>query len=189
MKKFYITAAIPYANAKPHLGHTLEFIQVDALKRYRQTLGQESLSLSGGDENALKNVQAAEKAGRPLKEFIDENTEAFRQLAIKLNGEFNIWQKGSDQDHHFPSSQKLWGLCVQDIYKKAYKGLYCVGCEAFYTREDLNENGECFEHGGKKLEEIEEENYFFALSKYQKFLENHFKEHPEFVWPVLWLGQ
>jgi len=185
MKKFYITAAIPYANAKPHLGHTLEFIQVDALKRYRQTLGQESLSLSGGDENALKNVQAAEKAGRPLKEFIDENTEAFRQLAIKLNGEFNIWQKGSDQDHHFPSSQKLWGLCVQDIYKKAYKGLYCVGCEAFYTREDLNENGECFEHGGKKLEEIEEENYFFALSKYRDKIiqiieDGTFKIIPEF---------
>jgi len=167
MNKFYITAAIPYVNAKPHIGHALEFIQVDALKRYHQTLGQESLSLSGGDENALKNVRAAEKTGQPFKKFIDENTEAFRQLAIKLNAEFDIWQKGSDQKHHFPSSQKLWGLCSKDIYKKAYKGLYCVGCESFYNLEDLNENGECFEHPGKKLEEIGEENYFFALSKYQ----------------------
>ncbi|MDP3093191.1 MAG: methionine--tRNA ligase [bacterium] len=169
MNKFYITAAIPYANSKPHTGHALEFVQVDALKRYHQLLGEEGLSLSGGDENALKNVQAAEKAGRPLKEFIDENTEAFRQLAIKLNGEFNVWQKGSDQNHHFLSSQKLWERCAQngDIYKKPYKGLYCVGCEAFYTPEDLNEKGECPEHGGKKLDQVEEENYFFALSKYQ----------------------
>jgi methionyl-tRNA synthetase len=168
-EKFYITAAIPYVNAKPHCGHVLEFVQVDALKRYHQSLGKEVLSLCGGDENALKNVQAAEKAGRPLQEFIDENTEAFRQLAIKLNGEFDVWQKGSDQIHHFPSSQKLWELCAQrgDIYKKPYKGLYCVGCEAFYPREELNEKGECFEHPGKKLDEVEEENYFFALSKYR----------------------
>ncbi|MDP2930438.1 MAG: methionine--tRNA ligase, partial [bacterium] len=170
MSKFYITAAIPYVNAKPHCGHVLEFAQVDTLKRYHQLLGEEVLSLSGGDENALKNVQAAEKSGQPLKEFIDENTEFFRQLAIKLNGEFDVWQKGSDQKHHFPSSQKLWDLCAKkgDIYKKSYQGLYCVGCEAFYTPEDLNEKGECPEHGGKKLDQVKEENYFFALSKYQE---------------------
>jgi len=169
MSKFYITAAIPYVNAKPHVGHVLEFLQVDALKKYHQLSGEEVLSLSGGDENALKNVQAAEKAGRPFKEFIDENTEAFRQLAIKLNAGFDVWQRGSDQEHHFPSSQKLWELCVKngDVYKKNYKGLYCVGCEAFYGSEDLNEKGECPEHVGKKLDEVEEENYFFALSKYQ----------------------
>jgi len=169
MGKFYITA-IPYVNAKPHCGHALEFVQVDVLRRYHRSLGEETLSLSGGDENALKNVQAAEKAGRPLQEFIDENTEAFRQLAIKLNSEFDVWQKSSDQKHHFPSSQKLWELCFKngDIYKKPYRGLYCVGCEAFYTYEELNEKGECPEHTGKKLEEVEEENYFFALSKYQE---------------------
>ena len=170
MNKFYITAAIPYANSKPHLGHALEFVQVDVLKRHHRSLGEEILSLSGGDENALKNVQAAEKSGRPLQEFIDENTESFRQLAIKLNGEFDVWQKGSDQDRHFPSSQKFWELCAKnnDIYKKSYRGLYCVGCEAFYALEDLNEKGECFEHAGKKLDEVKEENYFFALSKYQE---------------------
>lgn len=186
-KKFYITAAIPYVNSKPHLGHVLEFVQVDVIKRYHRALGEEAVSLSGGDENALKNVQAAEKAGQPLQEFIDENTEAFRQLAIKLNGEFNVWQKGSDQEHHFPSSQKLWELCVQkgDIYKKPYTGLYCVGCEAFYAPEELNEKGECFEHPGKKLDEVSEENYFFRLSRYgEKIIEiienGTFRIEPEF---------
>lgn len=185
--KFYITAAIPYVNAKPHVGHVLEFVQVDTLKRYHQLLGEDAASLSGGDENALKNVQAAEKAGRPIQEFIDENTEAFRNLAIKLNAKFDFWQKASDQEHHYLSSQKLWQLCFAsgDIYKKKYRGLYCVGCEAFYTPEELNENGECFEHPGKKLDQIEEENYFFRLSKYQDQLvvlieSGEFKIIPEF---------
>ncbi len=170
-QKFYVTAAIPYVNAKPHIGHVLEFIQVDVLKRYHhQLLEEDAVSLSGGDENALKNVQAAEKAGRPIKEFIDENTEAFRQVAIKLDAEFTYWQKGSDQKTHFPSSQDLWRRCEKDIYKKLYNGLYCVGCEAFYSPEELNENGECYEHPGKKLDEIREENYFFQLSAYQEKL-------------------
>lgn len=165
-KKFYITAAIPYVNAKPHIGHALEFAQTDAIRRYHKLLGEDSISLSGGDENALKNVQAAEKAGVPVQEFVDTNTELFRKLAIALNAEFDAWQKGSDEKHH-KSAQKLWKLCEKDIYKKKYEGLYCVGCEAFYSPEELNENGECYEHPGKKLERVAEENYFFKLSKYQ----------------------
>jgi methionyl-tRNA synthetase len=168
-KKYYITAAIPYVNARPHIGHALEFVQTDTIKRYKNLKSFDAKSLSGGDENALKNVQAAEEKGIPIKKFVDANTETFRKLAIKLNAEFDFWQKGSNKKHHL-ASQKLWQLCKKDIYKKKYKGLYCVGCEAFYTKEDLNENGECYEHPGKKLEEIEEENYFFRLSKYEDAL-------------------
>ena len=135
-------------------------------------MGENGLVLAGGDENALKNVQAAEAAGIPIKKFVDANTESFYQLTKKLNCEFDVWQKGSDQKNHFPSSQKLWQLCEKagDIYKKKYEGLYCVGCETFYSADELNENGECFEHPGKKLEKVSEENYFFRLSKYQKQL-------------------
>ncbi len=165
--KFFVTAAIPYVNAKPHIGHALEFVQTDTILRYHKLLGEDALSLSGGDENAVKNVQAAEKEGVPIKKFVDRNTEAFRKLAIALNAEFGVWQKGSDKTNHYPSVQKLWRLCEKDIYKKTYEGLYCVGCEAFYTPDELNENGECFEHPGKKLENVAEENYFFKLSKYQ----------------------
>jgi methionyl-tRNA synthetase len=168
-KKFYITAAIPYVNAKPHIGHALEFVQADTVARYHRLLGEEVTLLSGGDENALKNVQAAEKAGEPIQQFIDKNNALFVDMAHKLNAQFDVWQKGSDKEHHYAASQKLWNLCDKndDIYKKSYKGLYCVGCEAFYEKDDLNENGECFEHPGKKLDEVEEENYFFKLSKYQ----------------------
>lgn len=167
--KFYITAAIPYVNAKPHIGHALEFVQTDTIARYHRLLGEDVLVLSGGDENALKNVQAAEEVGVPIQEFVDKNTGVFFELTKKLNCQFDIWQKGSDQKNHFPSSQKLWELCEKngDIYKKKYEGLYCVGCEAFYSPDELNEKGECFEHPGKKLDKVSEENYFFRLSKYQ----------------------
>ncbi|MCL5675644.1 MAG: methionine--tRNA ligase [Patescibacteria group bacterium] len=169
MDKFYITAAIPYVNSRPHVGHVLEFIQADVVARYHKLLKEEVLLLSGGDENALKNVQAAEKAKTPIQSFVDKNSEVFHQLTLKLNTQYDIWQKGSDQKTHFPSSQKLWELCAKngDIYKKSYEGLYCVGCETFYSLDELDEKGECFEHPGKKLDKVSEENYFFKLSKYQ----------------------
>lgn len=168
-KKFYITCAIPYVNAAPHIGHALEFVQGDVIARFHRLMGEETILLSGGDENALKNVQAAEKAGSPVQQFIDENNIKFQELTRALGCQFDVWQKGSDTVHHFPASQKLWNLCDKagDIYKKSYEGLYCVGCETFYEPGELNEQGECFEHPGKKLEVVKEENYFFRLSKYQ----------------------
>jgi len=80
MKKFYITAAIPYVNAAPHIGHALEFVQTDVIARFHKLLGEETLMLSGGDENALKNVQAAEVAGIPIQDFVDKNTQIFLQI-------------------------------------------------------------------------------------------------------------
>lgn len=167
--KFYITTAIPYVNAKPHIGHALEFVQADTIARYHRLLGENVTLLSGGDENALKNVQAAEAAGKEVQTFIDENSQSFEDLAKQLSIHIDVFQKGSDKLHHYPSSQKLWSLCdaAGDIYKKSYEGLYCLGCEAFYTPDELNEKGECFEHPGKKLQLIKEENYFFKLQKYE----------------------
>ncbi|MBI2315218.1 methionine--tRNA ligase [Candidatus Daviesbacteria bacterium] len=166
--KQYITCAIPYVNAAPHAGHALEFIQGDTIARYHRLLDSEVILLSGADENALKNVQAAESLGENVQAFVDKNAKLFQDLAEKLNVRFDVFQKGSDEKHHL-ASQKLWQLCAEqgDIYKKSYKGLYCVGCEAFYTPDELDEKGECFEHPGKKLEEVKEENYFFKLSSYQ----------------------
>ena len=173
-KKFYITTAIPYVNAAPHIGHALEFVQADAVARYHRLLGEETCLLSGADENAIKNLQAAEKEKTPIQEFIDKNAKKFQELAKKLSVKIDIFQRGSDKKNHFLSSQKLWKLCVinDDIYQKKYKGLYCVGCETFYSPDELNEKGECFEHPGRKLEEVSEKNYFFKLSKYQKQLIN-----------------
>ncbi len=170
MGKFYITCAIPYVNAPPHVGHALEFVQGDVIARYHALLGEETKLLSGGDENALKNVRAAEMADIPIQQFVDTTTQTFFELTRALNCRFDVWQKGSNKEHHFAASQKLWNLCKKDIFKKSYEGLYCVGCEQFYTKDELDKNGQCFEHPGKKLEMVKEENYFFRLSKYQKHL-------------------
>ena len=155
MAKFYITTAIPYVNARPHIGHALGFVQPDVVARYHRQKGEEVLLLSGSDENALKNVRAAEQAGVPLQQFIDENAELFQKLAQTLGVQFDVFQKGSNPKHH-ESSQKLWELCNKagDIYTKSYEGLYCVGCETFYSPNELNENQECFEHPGKRLEKV-----------------------------------
>lgn len=170
-KNFYITAAIPYVNAAPHIGHALEFIQVDVIARYHKLLGDKVTALTGSDENALKNVQAAEKTGSPIQEFVDKNAQLFLELTKKLNTQFDVFQKGTSPAH-FKSSQELWNRCFEkgDIYKKDYEGLYCVGCETFYSQNELNEKGECFEHPGKKLDKVSEVNYFFKLSSYQKKL-------------------
>lgn len=172
-KKFFLHSAIPYVNAAPHIGHAQEFIYSDVIRRYHTLLNEDVLYLCGADENALKIVQAAEKANMDPQSFCDLHQQEFLDLAKKLNIHFDFWQRGTDHVHHFPSSQRLWQLCFKhgDIYKKSYEGLYCVGCEAFYTPDELDQHGECFEHPGKKLDLVAEENYFFRLSKYQKFFE------------------
>src|SRR5947207_15272781 len=110
MAKFYITNAIPYVNAKPHIGHALELIQSDTIARYQKLLGDDVRLLCGGDENAIKNVQAAEKANEPVQEFVDKNNLLFENVVKALNTEFDIWQKGS-RKQQFKSYQKLWELC------------------------------------------------------------------------------
>ena len=170
-EKFYITTAIPYVNAKPHLGHTLEFIQTDVLRRFHALKGEETFLVTGADENSLKNVQAAERLGIPTQELCDINGEKFRVLAKKIGLDYDVFRKSSSRTEHSPGVIELWNLCDKngDIYKKKYRGLYCVGCEVFYKEEDLIK-GVCPEHQTRP-EEVEEENYFFRLARYQKELE------------------
>lgn len=182
MNKFYLTTAIPYVNAKPHVGHALEFVQADVIKRYKNNKGFDAFLLSGADENAIKNVQAAEKDGIDVQQFIDLHSNEFEVLAKRLNVGFDAFQRGSANVHH-EASQKLWKLCEHDIYKKTYTGLYCVGCELFYEQSELNENGECFEHPGKSLEKVSEENYFFKLSKYEKEITNLIEKDKLMIYP------
>lgn len=173
MNKFYLHSAIPYVNAAPHIGHAQEFVYADVIRRYHKLLGEDVLYLCGADENALKIVQAADAAKMDPQQFTNLHQQEFLDIAHKLHVPFDVWQRGTDKEHHFPASQKLWNLCFKngDIYKKSYTGLYCVGCETFYTEDELDKNGECLEHPGRKLDRVSEENYFFKLSKYQTFLE------------------
>ncbi|MBI4157357.1 methionine--tRNA ligase [Candidatus Woesebacteria bacterium] len=169
-KKFYITTAIPYVNARPHVGHALEYVIADAIHRYREIVGSEVRLVSGADENALKNVQAAERAGVSIQEFLDKNSKIFEEFYKLLGVKLDEFRRGSDQNLHWPGVIKLWELVEKngDLYKKKYKGLYCVGCESFKTEKELVD-GKCPEHD-RVPEVVEEENYFFKLGKYQDLL-------------------
>lgn len=166
-KAFYLTAAIPYVNGQAHLGHVLEWFQADAIARYHRLLGKEVAFTCGTDENSLKNVQAAAKAGVEIQTWLDDYSQRFKSTFDQLNISLTHWQRGSDQILHWPGVQELWRRCDQAgaIYKKAYTGLYCLGCESFVTPDELID-GNCPEHN-QPPEEVSEENYFFSLSNYQ----------------------
>lgn len=169
MKKIYVTTAIPYVNASPHIGHALELVQSDCIARFHRLSGADVFWSWGADENSLKNVQAAETEGIPTQKLVDKYAKQFEDLKEVLDLTFDVFNRTSSK-HHFKGAQKLWTQCRQeDIYKKKYRGLYCVGCELFYTRAELV-GGKCPEHFTVP-EDVEEENYFFALSNYADFLE------------------
>jgi len=164
MKKFYLSTALPYVNYSPHAGWALEIIQADVIARYHRSLGEDVFFLTGTDENSLKNVQAAREEGIPVKKLVDRNAKKFFELKKALNLSFDDFIRTTER-RHIKGAQKLWKACQKDIYKKKYRGLYCVGCEEFYKESEL-ENGLCPEHKTRP-ELIEEENYFFRLSNYQ----------------------
>lgn len=165
---YHLTTAIPYVNARPHLGHVLEWFQADAIARYQRLLGKEVSFTSGADENSLKNVQAAEKEGMDTQLFLDTYSQIFQEAYDFFGISLTSFRRGTDAEKHWPGVQELWKRCdaAGDIYTKRYQGLYCIGCESFYTEADLVD-GHCPEHPNTTPELIEEENYFFKLSKYE----------------------
>jgi len=168
-KKYYITTAIDYVNARPHIGHAFEKVIADALARWNKQKNKDVYFITGVDENAQKNVQAAEKAGVNVKEFVDKNTGFFIELCKKLNINYDKFIRTSEKQHALVVQKILRKIKEKgDIYKGEYEGLYCVGCEAFLTEKDLVD-GKCPEHN-KKPEHRKEEAYFFKLSKYQNKL-------------------
>lgn len=165
-KSFFITTAIDYVNAAPHVGHAVEKVLTDVMARYQVLQrGKENVFfLTGSDENSLKNVQAAEKAGRPTDEFVAENAETFKALAGSLDLSFDQFIRTTEK-RHFDGAQKMWqAFKKDDLYLKKYSGLYCVGCEEFKTEKDLVD-GLCPDHKVAP-EAVEEENWFFRLSNY-----------------------
>lgn len=165
-KRYFISTSIPYVNAQPHVGHALEFIQTDAYARFHRQQGQDVFFLTGSDENALKNVQAAEAEGISTQELVDRNVVGFQNLLTLLNCSNDDFIRTSIDPRHQPGASRIWKQLVDagDVYSKHYTGLYCVGCEAFYDADELVD-GLCPIHGTKPVE-VEEENYFFRLSKY-----------------------
>ncbi|MEU8040267.1 methionine--tRNA ligase [Streptosporangium sp. NPDC049078] len=162
----YVTTTIPYVNARPHLGFALELVQADVLARFRRAQGDRVRFQTGTDDNSLKNVLAAEAAGVPVQEFVDRNAEAFVALREPLALTVDDVVRTSRDPRHRSGVERLWRACADagDLYRKHYEGLYCVGCEQFYTPAELT-GGRCPEHGVEP-QRVAEENWFFRLSRY-----------------------
>ncbi len=168
MTPVYVTTTIPYVNARPHLGHALEFVQADVLARHYRRLGHPVRFQTGTDDNSLKNVLAAREAGLGVQEFVDANARAFVALAAPLSLSVDDVIRTSTDQRHRAGVERLWLACAGDLYRRHYEGLYCVGCEAFYASAELD-RGLCQEHQTSP-EPVAEENWFFRLSRYAALL-------------------
>jgi methionyl-tRNA synthetase len=175
-KKFYVTTAIDYVNAKPHIGHAFEKVVADALIRWKKLKGEKTWFLTGTDENAQKNVQAAKEAKIPVKKFVDQNAKKFVELCKKLDVEYDKFIRTTEEEHVKKSREIFQAVYDRgEIYKGKYEGYYCTGCEEFKTEKSLVD-GKCPEHD-REPEWMSEEAYFFKLSKYKdrllKFVESY----------------
>ncbi|WP_152363868.1 methionine--tRNA ligase [Microlunatus speluncae] len=165
-QRVYVTTSIPYVNARPHLGHALEFVQADILARHHRHRGRPVRLLSGTDDNALKNVTAARTTGADPAAFVAGNAAAFERLADPLGLSLDDFIRTSIDPRHRPGVERIWRRCAAagDLFRRRYAGRYCAGCEQFLTDAELID-GLCPEHRTAP-EPVEEENWFFALSRY-----------------------
>lgn len=181
-KPFYITTPIYYVNAAPHLGHAYTTIVADVLTRFHRLSGKETYFLTGTDEHGDKIVAAAQKAGQAPKEYVDAVSAQFRALWPKLNITHNDFIRTTDAGHQDVVKLILNRVKEKgDIYFSDYSGLYCFGCERFYTERELVD-GKCPDHQVEPTK-ISESNYFFRMSKYQGWLIDHIQKHPDFIRP------
>lgn len=180
---FYITTAIDYSNAPPHLGHAYEKITADVIARHQRLRGKDVYFLTGVDEHGTKNEKAAKEKGVTPQEHCDEIAEKYKETWAALGISYDYFVRTTEQRHR-EAVEKIFIKLEQkgDIYKKRYEGLYCVGCEAFYLEKDLDENGNCPVHH-KPLETVSEENYFLKTSKYTKQIKEYLLANPDFVQP------
>ena len=179
---FYATTPIYYVNAKPHLGHAYTTIVGDALCRWHRLLGNDVHYLTGTDEHGLKIQQAADAAGMAPQAFADSIAPLFADAWERLDIKYDDFIR-TTEDRHRRGVQKLLQACYDngDIELDTYRGLYCVACEAYYVDDDL-ESGNCPIHK-RPVDHVEEENYFFRLSRYGDRLLQWYADHPGAIVP------
>ncbi|OQX65476.1 MAG: methionine--tRNA ligase [Desulfococcus sp. 4484_242] len=181
-ERFYITTPIYYVNAAPHIGHAYTTIVADVLNRFHMLSGMNTFFLTGTDEHGDKIVAAADQSGQSPKEYVDRISRMFRELWPKLNISYNHFIRTTDPDHQETVRLVLTRVKERgDIYFSEYEGLYCFGCERFYTEKELVD-GKCPDHQTPP-QVIKEANYFFRMSRYQQWLIDYIHAHPDFIRP------
>jgi methionyl-tRNA synthetase len=179
---FYITTPIYYVNARPHLGHAYTTIAADVVRRFHAMSSDQTFFLTGTDEHGDKIVRAAKKENCTPRAYVDQISGLFRDLWPELNISNDYFIRTTDPQHMAVVETVLQRIYdAGDIYFSEYEGLYCYGCERFYTERELVD-GACPDHQSPP-ETIKESNYFFRMSRYQQWLIDHIQRHPDFIRP------
>ena len=181
-KPYYITTAIAYTSAKPHIGNTYEIVLADAIARSKRQQGYDVYFQTGTDEHGLKIQQKAEAAGITPQQYVDNVAGEIKRIWDLMNTTYDKFVRTTDPEHK-AKVQKIFRKMYEkgDIYKGKYTGKYCTPCESFWTESQLVE-GKCPDCG-RECVDAEEEAYFFKMSKYADRLMKHIEEHPEFIQP------
>jgi len=183
--RFSLTTAIDYANGDPHLGHALEKIGADVIARYHRLRGDEVHLLIGMDEHGQKVQQTAAALGAAPQEFTDDIAARFMAMWQRLDVSYDQFIRTTDAHHKAGVRELILRIAERnpdDFYERSYRGMYCVGCEAFKQDVDIVD-GKCVLHPTRVLEEVEERNWFFRLSKYQPFLQELLATQPSYIEP------
>lgn len=184
MKPFYISTAIAYASAKPHIGNTFEIVLADAIARYKRLQGYDVYFQTGTDEHGLKIEQKAIAAGMNPQTYVNQISNEIKNTWDLMNTSYDHFVRTTDPDHKQKVQIIFNRLYEQgDIYKGIYEGMYCTPCESFFTANQLIE-GKCPDCGGD-VEVAREEAYFFKLTKYAQKLEDYINSNPDFLAPNL----
>ena len=179
---FYVTTAIDYASGKPHIGHAYEKVAADVLARWNRNIGKNVFFQTGTDEHGQKISEKAKEAKKTEQEFVDLIVPQFENLCKELNISYDYFFRATNEKHK-KMVQEVFQKSFDngDIYLGEYEGLYCVGCERYYTEDELIDGKICPDHK-TEVEKVRDENYFFKLSKYQKQLLD-FYEKTDFLAP------
>ena len=181
-KPYYISTAIAYTSAKPHIGNTYEIVLADAIARYKRQAGYEVYFQTGTDEHGQKIQQKAEAAGISPQEHVDRVSDQIKGIWDLMNTTYDRFVRTSDPEHK-AKVQKIFRKMYEkgDIYKGTYQGKYCTPCESFWTESQLVD-GKCPDCG-RECVDAQEEAYFFRMSKYADQLMKHIEENPQFIQP------
>ena len=181
-KNYYISTAIAYTSAKPHIGNTYEIVLADAIARYKRQMGYNVYFQTGTDEHGQKIQEKAEAKGITPQEHVDGVAGEIKRIWDLMNTTYDKFVRTSDPAHKAKIQKIFKRLYEQgDIYKGTYKGKYCTPCESFWTESQLVD-GKCPDCG-RPCVDAEEEAYFFRMSKYADRLMQYIEEHPEFIQP------
>jgi len=182
-KTRFVTTTLPYVNSDPHLGHALEFVQADCFVRHSRLSQIDTLFNIGTDEHGIKIYRKAEEKGVAVEDYVAQYAERFRTFADELGIDYSHFIRTTDV-HHVHAAQEFWRRAKENghIYKKKYSIKYCVGCELEKSDSEL-ENGRCPIHPNLEVELIDEENYFFAFSRFTEDLQKLYVERQNFVVP------